>query len=736
MRTPARRTTSALKALGGGRPLGADVGFPDLPPYLQGMPWPGSMYALEFPKAAALVPIVYTCITRIAEDIAKHQPTFYRVKANGEREKIERQKGNITDRWLQANPLQNAFQLEVSRQASMDMTGTGYLYIDRHKISDPSVIDLWNLPGHMVEVVPGPGRIPLGYLFSFHGARYFIDFEDLIPFPHWHPEGDFAGLSPLEAARISYETRWNAGLWNQQFYKKGAQVAGVYTTTERARSITAKDAKAYQEELRAKFMGIDRAFDPVILDGLKFERAGITHKEMAFLETGMRTDADVCRVYKVQPAMVGIHDGAKLGDSGDKVDYLQHIESCLGPRWKMRDLVLTEWFCPLFGEDIIAETDTSHIPAIAEQMLNLATLAANLVGKTYSLNEARAVTGKPPTGKPEDDEVRDPVAEQAKLDAAAAAADAGKPEPKPKPEDAPEKKSAPAVVNLRAWGLELRDDSDDLLEDEQQDILYLEKELARLIKARGTLAAAEIGVKLSIDAHALSVQRYVQGHAGKAITRVNATTRAKLREVLIDMTGPGSPASYEDITRAIDKVFAGRRANVLTIARTEALPAYNFGTLEGWRQSGEVAAKVWSTANDEVVRHAHNALEGVEVAMGDVWTMTGDDNETYACEYPGDDTLPPELKINCRCTVEAVLTERAAKALGYTMSRVAKKDRAEAMLALSETHVRGIFRRMLARQKRRVQARIDRRFNRSSDSRAWVVNHSAGETIEQILLRS
>lgn len=731
-RIPARRITAALRAAGPSRIMG-ERGFPDLPGYLQGTPWAQSPYSLEFPKAVKLVPTVYTCVTRIAEDIASLQPTFYRRKKDGQLEKIEREKGNIADRWEQANPVQNCFQLEVARQASMDLSGTGYLFVDRHKIKDPSVIDLWNLPGHLVEVVPGPNRIPLGYVFTYEGKPWWIDFENMIPFPHWHPEGEFAGLSPLEAARLSYETRFNSAQWNSEFYRKGAAVSGVYTTTERARALTSEKAKEYKEELMARHSGIMRAFEPVILDGLKYERGGITHKEMAFLESNASSDADVCRVYKIQPAIIGIREGGMLSDTGVQADMIQHITSCLGPRLKIRDMILTEWLCPLFGEDIVAQTDLSGVPAIAKQNLELADMAAKLVGKIWSVNEARQVSGKPPTGKPEHDEVTSEVEQQAQIDAKAAeqaaqidAGNADKPKPKPKQ---PVAESAPMPESLRSWGLELRDDSDDLLEDEEHDRFYLERELARLIKSRGRLAAAEVGVKLALDAQALTVQRFVQAKSAIAIRNVNDTTRSKLRETLVKLTGPGTTASFEEIKRAIDGVFQGRRANVVTIARTETLPAFNFATLEGWRQSGEVEAKVWSTSNDEVVRHAHNELEGVEVAMGQVWTMRGDDGKDYVCEYPGDETLPPELKINCRCTVDAVVSERLSK-LGITMTRVAKKARAEAMLAASEAHVRGIFRRMLARQRRRVQERIERKFK----DRARVALRPV-TTIEELLAR-
>jgi hypothetical protein len=58
------------------------------------------------------------------------------------------------------------------------------------------------------------------------------------------------------------------------------------------------------------------------------------------------------------------------------------------------------------------------------------------------------------------------------------------------------------------------------------------------------------------------------------------------------------------------------------------------------------ANQVWVTAGDDKVRDAHAEAEGQTVPVGDPFIIDG-----YEMEYPGDDSAPIELWVNCRCSV-------------------------------------------------------------------------------------
>jgi hypothetical protein len=87
-----------------------------------------------------------------------------------------------------------------------------------------------------------------------------------------------------------------------------------------------------------------------------------------------------------------------------------------------------------------------------------------------------------------------------------------------------------------------------------------------------------------------------------------------------------------------------------TVARTEAISAYNGGTQEAMRaQAGEFdleLEKVWLASMDTRTRDTHFAADGQRVPLEGMFNVGG-----FFALVPGDESLPPEERINCRCSV-------------------------------------------------------------------------------------
>ena len=93
-----------------------------------------------------------------------------------------------------------------------------------------------------------------------------------------------------------------------------------------------------------------------------------------------------------------------------------------------------------------------------------------------------------------------------------------------------------------------------------------------------------------------------------------------------------------------------------SIARTEAMTSLHESQQQAMEQavgsgalSQDQVTFMWNTAGDNRVRDSHEAMDGQEVGMGDMF-VDGDGNEL---EYPGDQRAPPETVIGCRCYREA-----------------------------------------------------------------------------------
>lgn len=165
--------------------------------------------------------------------------------------------------------------------------------------------------------------------------------------------------------------------------------------------------------------------------------------------------------------------------------------------------------------------------------------------------------------------------------------------------------------------------------------------------ARGPEAAQEVGGSASdflIDDP--EVQAFLDTRAydmGKLIT---GTTRDLLRQAITTANTEG--LTVAETAKMISDVFALRRSQAMTIARTETVRAYNFTTFEAWKQSGLVEQVEWLTANDDDVRDTHRDIQrdGEKVNLGEPFSN--------GCKFPGDPDGEASETINCRCTLLTV----------------------------------------------------------------------------------
>lgn len=695
--------------------------FPGFPPYYVRQPYPAPRFELDYVAAASQVPIVYACVDAIAEDLAGLPTRFYEVAKDGSREEIQPQRGNVAYLFAHPNAVDTPFTLKRALWYSLCITGNGALFIDTFQ-SDPMtptpLWELWSMPGHVVKVCVDERRRPVAYEWLGGIAPQLMDARQVIYIPHGQPNFEPRGMSPLEPARTAYETRFLMGLWNREFYSKGAQVAGVWSMqAEGGKTLTPTEAKRVKESLRRLNSGVKWAWDPVIVQNLKYERAGLTHKDMGYLETLEWTDSDICRAFKIPPVVLGIKKGGGLSDAGAKADLLLYYEKCLIPRARLMDAALTAHLCSRWGDNIVAETDFSGVMALQSEKLEQMKSIVIATGRpVLDVDEGRGVAG---FAKRQDaDEEADVLYQPATIDIGKPGVGPGAPagEAPATPPQAPGAADEPGAERARRVARErarqakratarrrgaaqietyrrrferefrriftaqehrvlarLRHEfelkglaldasaatngSRDHLkrldlgavidEGDNVDVEALEALFARLIQERGEDQLAELGVEIEVALLNARTTRYIQHSGTRVLDEVNATTGKRLRDAFAEVAAAGG--TYQDYVAAVNETFDGRRGNATNIARTETTGAYNFASLNAAKESGIAAQKYWLTAEDELVREAHQQAEDDgPIGLDEAWTMEGREGPVEV-RFPGDPDAPPELVCNCRC---------------------------------------------------------------------------------------
>lgn len=114
-------------------------------------------------------------------------------------------------------------------------------------------------------------------------------------------------------------------------------------------------------------------------------------------------------------------------------------------------------------------------------------------------------------------------------------------------------------------------------------------------------------------------------------------------------------AAGESIPQLAQRVRGAARKSVKTstlVARSAVVSAANKGSMDMARASGLEMAKEWMSTPDSRTRPTHHAADGQYVPINGEFFVGG-----YRCDYPGEWTLPPQERYNCRCTVGFVIPD-------------------------------------------------------------------------------
>lgn len=177
------------------------------------------------------------------------------------------------------------------------------------------------------------------------------------------------------------------------------------------------------------------------------------------------------------------------------------------------------------------------------------------------------------------------------------------------------------------------------------------KVLMSVIESFGIDAANEIGLGIDFDISNPNVIDYLDNKVFEFSKGINETTQDKLRNTLKEgyEAGEGIPELTERVEGIFKHLIGDDPSRMRAIARTEIISASNFGSLEGYRQSG-IKKKGWLTAIDGRERDSHSEANGQEVDVDESFIVDGEE-----LMVPGDPEGSPKNIVNCRCTIYPVI---------------------------------------------------------------------------------
>lgn len=191
---------------------------------------------------------------------------------------------------------------------------------------------------------------------------------------------------------------------------------------------------------------------------------------------------------------------------------------------------------------------------------------------------------------------------------------------------------------------------------EKQQVLYEQivyknfLNIMNLVKQEILAELGQTSVSITFDLLNEKALKFLEDKKIKFAIKVADTTHKAIINELSEGFEKGE--SIQELSNRIKDMpeFDMKRATV--VARTEIISSSNAGTLQGYKESGVVIGKEWSSTKDERTRDHHKEAEGQRVKLNEPFVIDGD-----LLDYPGDNSYDAKASnvIQCRCSMKPIL---------------------------------------------------------------------------------
>jgi HK97 family phage portal protein len=293
------------------------------------------------------------------------------------------------------NPRESGTRLLETVYADLLLGGTGYL----EAVSlDGRIAALQALrPGRM-RMLPGPDGWPAAYVYTVGGTSRRFDLPPpgapevapILALSLFHPDDDYAGLAPIEAAATALDIHNAASAWNKALLDNAARPSGALIFAGAA--LTEPQFDRLKAELEANYQGAANAGRPLLLEGgLDWKPLALSPRDMDFVEAKNAAAREIALAFGVPPLLLGLPGDSTHANYAEANRAL--YRQTLIPLAARTAQALAGWLEPAFGP-VDLEPDLDRIEALAGERESLwrRVEAAGFL----SVAEKREAVGYPP----------------------------------------------------------------------------------------------------------------------------------------------------------------------------------------------------------------------------------------------------------------------------------------------------------------------------------------------------
>jgi HK97 family phage portal protein len=671
---------------------------------------PAEIASTKLLTYATLSNAVYTCVRLRASLLSSLPLRFYRVRG-GERREVT--SGPVVELFSRVNPFWTWNRLIEMIEWSLCLTGSAYVFLERGngaRLGPPR--ELWWARPDRVRVLPDRDRYVRGFVYEAWGSEP-IPFS---PEETWwlrypNPLNEYAGLSPLAAARLSADLAIAATNANVGLFERGIQAGGFLFPGPGQPDFSPQERKVLEEVLNREFKGARNAHRWGVFDReIGVKQLALSPKDAEFLGALKWSLEDVARAFGVPLDLIG---GQRTYENVNAARLAVWTDTIV-PEARFIATEITEQILPMFsGQADVAEFDFSGVAVLRESEAERWQIAAGELDRgVITINEYRQQRGLDPV--PWGDawwapSNLAPVATSQPPEPAQPAEQQPAPERMQRQHQAPGSLpyGSPEHVAYLARVAEVLDPHEERVRDVVQSLFRRQRQailtklsqvelerdahgmrlsagdllakifaMPRWIKEfqraaytprgeeppegflppvaqdMGNATLASLDLAMAFDVLDPHVVRALEGQAQRFAREVNETTWQALKSELSDglANGEGIP----QLMSRVQNVMQNRLFEAERIARTEVVAASTSGSIEAARQSGVVAMKEWVATLDGRTRLEHFLAHGQRRKLHENFDVGG-------ATGPGPGLMSTAaMSVNCRCTLRFITDVEAA----------------------------------------------------------------------------
>ncbi len=247
-------------------------------------------------QSAVQLTTVYACVRVIAETIASLPFNVYEQTDGGSVKAKDHPLQHLLHD--EPNPEMTSFVWRETMLAHLLLWGNSYSQIIR--TGRNGIVGLYPLlPDHMAVDRNSKGVLTYTYTTS-DGKTVLLDPDDVLHIPGLGFDG-VVGYSPIALEKNAVGLGIAAEEYGSKFFQNGARPSGVLTHPN-----TVKDPKRLRESWNAAYGGSANSGKVAVLEeAMTFTPISMPNNEAQFLETRKFQVAEICRIYRVPPHLVG-----------------------------------------------------------------------------------------------------------------------------------------------------------------------------------------------------------------------------------------------------------------------------------------------------------------------------------------------------------------------------------------------------------------------------------------------